>query len=140
MFVLIPIKVSCQLLYVLCEANLVGYRGCSSHCIRATSGNGHFGCLEQEVRLTEMVLTGMLADEIRFSNKLVPDKGLALSVYDVWTAEDGKVTWGNGMMYYKGWFSCLPHHHCKLMDSLIQVNAIRPLHWRGHYRQNHINE
>jgi hypothetical protein len=27
-------------------------------------------------------------------------------VYDVWTAEDGKVTWGNGMMYYKGRFSC----------------------------------
>jgi hypothetical protein len=23
-------------------------------------------------------------------------------VYDVLTAEDGKVTWGNGMMYYKG--------------------------------------
>jgi DNA-directed RNA polymerase subunit E'/Rpb7 len=42
---------------------------------------------------------------IRFSNKLVPGKGLALSVYDVLTAEDGKVTWGNGMMYYKGVFS-----------------------------------
>ena len=60
MFVLIPIKVSCQLLYVLCEANLVGYRGCSSHCIRATSGNGHFGCLEQEVRPIGIPLTESL--------------------------------------------------------------------------------
>jgi DNA-directed RNA polymerase subunit E'/Rpb7 len=53
-----------------------------------------------------MSLIELSADDLRFSNKLVPDKGLALSVYDVWTAEDGKVTWGNGMMYYKGRFSC----------------------------------
>jgi DNA-directed RNA polymerase III subunit RPC8 len=52
-----------------------------------------------------MSLSELFADDLRFSNKLVPDKGLALSVYDVWTAEDGKVTWGNGMMYYKGQFS-----------------------------------
>lgn len=45
---------------------------------------------------------GALADSCRYANKLVPEKGLALSVYDVMTAEDGKVTWGNGMMYYKG--------------------------------------
>ncbi|WVR04725.1 hypothetical protein IAU60_001736 [Kwoniella sp. DSM 27419] len=37
----------------------------------------------------------------KYANKLVPDKGLALSVYDILTAEDGKVTWGNGLMYYK---------------------------------------
>lgn len=43
-----------------------------------------------------------MSDQCRFANKLVPEKGLALSVYDVLTAEDGKVTWGNGMMYYKG--------------------------------------
>jgi hypothetical protein len=23
-------------------------------------------------------------------------------VYDILTAEDGRVTWGNGMMYYRG--------------------------------------
>ena len=38
----------------------------------------------------------------RYANKLIPEKGLALSVFDILTAEDGKVTWGNGMMYYKG--------------------------------------
>lgn len=38
----------------------------------------------------------------RYANKLVPDKGLALSAFDVLTAEDGQVTWGNGLMYYKG--------------------------------------
>ncbi|RSH92275.1 DNA-directed RNA polymerase III subunit rpc25 [Saitozyma podzolica] len=37
----------------------------------------------------------------KFANKLISDKGLALSVYDILTAEDGKVTWGNGMMYYR---------------------------------------
>ncbi|WWC86796.1 uncharacterized protein L201_001675 [Kwoniella dendrophila CBS 6074] len=37
----------------------------------------------------------------KYANKLVPDKGLALSVFDILTAEDGKVTWGNGQMYYK---------------------------------------
>ncbi|OCF33876.1 DNA-directed RNA polymerase III subunit RPC8 [Kwoniella heveanensis CBS 569] len=37
----------------------------------------------------------------KYANKLVPDKGLALSVFDILTAEDGKVTWGNGLMYYK---------------------------------------
>jgi DNA-directed RNA polymerase III subunit RPC8 len=38
----------------------------------------------------------------RYANKLVPGKGLAVSVYDILTAEDGRVTWGNGLMYYKG--------------------------------------
>jgi DNA-directed RNA polymerase subunit E'/Rpb7 len=85
-------------------------------------------------------MTEQSADEFRFSNKLVPDKGLALSVYDVWTAEDGKVTWGNGMMYYKGSFSCFPHHQPELMGSIIQIDAIRPLYWRSYYRQNYINE
>ncbi|KIR54505.1 DNA-directed RNA polymerase III subunit RPC8 [Cryptococcus gattii Ru294] len=37
----------------------------------------------------------------RYANKLVPEKGLALSVFDILTAEDGKVIWGNGLMYYK---------------------------------------
>ncbi|KAI9636308.1 uncharacterized protein MKK02DRAFT_33531 [Dioszegia hungarica] len=37
----------------------------------------------------------------KYANKLIPEKGLALSVFDILTAEDGKVTWGNGMMYYK---------------------------------------
>jgi len=37
----------------------------------------------------------------KYANKLVPEKGLALSVFDVLTAEDGRVTWGNGLMYYK---------------------------------------
>ncbi|WWD21588.1 hypothetical protein CI109_106074 [Kwoniella shandongensis] len=37
----------------------------------------------------------------KYANKLVPDKGLALSLFDILTAEDGKVTWGNGLMYYK---------------------------------------
>ncbi|KAE8540409.1 hypothetical protein D1P53_003354 [Cryptococcus gattii VGV] len=37
----------------------------------------------------------------KYANKLVPEKGLALSVFDILTAEDGKVTWGNGLMYYK---------------------------------------
>ena len=27
---------------------------------------------------------------------------MALSIWDLLTAEDGKVTWGNGLMYYKG--------------------------------------
>ncbi len=40
--------------------------------------------------------------DCRYANKLIPDKGLALSAYDILTAEDGKVTWGNGLMYYKG--------------------------------------
>ena len=38
----------------------------------------------------------------RYANKLIWQKGLALSVYDILTAEDGRVTWGNGLMYYKG--------------------------------------
>ena len=38
----------------------------------------------------------------KYANKLIANKGLALSVYDITTAEDGKVTWGNGLMYYKG--------------------------------------
>ncbi|WVF69674.1 hypothetical protein IAT40_004453 [Kwoniella sp. CBS 6097] len=37
----------------------------------------------------------------KYANKLVPDKGLALCAFDILTAEDGKVTWGNGLMYYK---------------------------------------
>ncbi|ORY23986.1 RNA polymerase III subunit Rpc25-domain-containing protein [Naematelia encephala] len=37
----------------------------------------------------------------KYANKLVPEKGLALSVFDLLTVEDGKVTWGNGLMYYK---------------------------------------
>lgn len=37
----------------------------------------------------------------RFANKLIQERGLALSVYDILTAEDGRVTWGNGQMYYK---------------------------------------
>ncbi|RXK40974.1 DNA-directed RNA polymerase III subunit RPC8 [Tremella mesenterica] len=37
----------------------------------------------------------------KYSNKLVSQKGLGLSVWDILTAEDGKVTWGNGLMYYK---------------------------------------
>jgi hypothetical protein len=49
MFVLIPIKVSQSLLDLVREADLLGYRSCSPYCIRVTSGNGHFGCLEQEV-------------------------------------------------------------------------------------------
>ncbi|CAK9786386.1 hypothetical protein CC85DRAFT_284923 [Cutaneotrichosporon oleaginosum] len=37
----------------------------------------------------------------KFANKLIPDRGLGLSVFDILTAEDGRVTWGNGQMYYK---------------------------------------
>lgn len=40
--------------------------------------------------------------QIRYANKLIAQKGLALSIYDILTAEDGRVTWGNGLMYYKG--------------------------------------
>lgn len=40
----------------------------------------------------------------RYANKLIKERGLALSVYDILTAEDGRVTWGNGQMYYKGWW------------------------------------
>nr|ODN89507.1 DNA-directed RNA polymerase III subunit RPC8 [Cryptococcus depauperatus CBS 7841] len=36
-----------------------------------------------------------------YANKLIADRGLALSAFDILTAEDGKVTWGNGLMYYK---------------------------------------
>jgi hypothetical protein len=34
----------------------------------------------------------------------------------------------------------LPAHQPKLMGSIIQIDAIRPLYWRSHYRENHINE
>lgn len=46
----------------------------------------------------------------KYANKLIANKGLALSVYDITTAEDGKVTWGNGLMYYKGEciYPCIP--------------------------------
>ncbi|WVN89358.1 uncharacterized protein L203_104581 [Cryptococcus depauperatus CBS 7841] len=37
----------------------------------------------------------------KYANKLIADRGLALSAFDILTAEDGKVTWGNGLMYYK---------------------------------------
>ncbi|CAD6576096.1 MAG: DNA-directed RNA polymerase III subunit rpc25 [Tremellales sp. Tagirdzhanova-0007] len=37
----------------------------------------------------------------KYANKLIPDRGLALSAFDILTAEDGKATWGNGLMYYK---------------------------------------
>ncbi|KAK4686516.1 DNA-directed RNA polymerase III subunit RPC8, partial [Tremellales sp. Uapishka_1] len=47
------------------------------------------------------ILIGIKASTRWFANKLIPDRGLALSVYDILTAEDGKVTWGNGLMYYK---------------------------------------
>jgi hypothetical protein len=86
-----------------------------------------------------MASVKLLAD-CRFSNKLVPDKGLALSVYDVWTAEDGKVTWGNGMMYYKGRFSSFSQKILKLIDSIIQIDDIRPFYRGSHYGQNHLYE
>lgn len=44
----------------------------------------------------------MLVADSRYANKLIKERGLALSVYDILTAEDGRVTWGNGQMYYKG--------------------------------------
>jgi DNA-directed RNA polymerase III subunit RPC8 len=50
------------------------------------------------------VLEDFLADS-RYANKLIKERGLALSVYDILTAEDGRVTWGNGQMYYKGGYS-----------------------------------
>lgn len=37
----------------------------------------------------------------KYANRLIADKGMALSIWDLLTAEDGKVTWGNGLMYYK---------------------------------------
>ncbi|TXT13056.1 hypothetical protein VHUM_01457 [Vanrija humicola] len=37
----------------------------------------------------------------KFANRLIPERGLALSVFDILTAEDGRVTWGNGQMFYK---------------------------------------
>ncbi|WVQ83164.1 hypothetical protein IAT38_005302 [Cryptococcus sp. DSM 104549] len=60
----------------------------------------------------------------KFANKLVPDKGLALSVYDILTAEDGKVTWGNGLMYYKVSFRLLlfaPFHGELLVGRVMSI-------------------
>ncbi|KAL7419387.1 DNA-directed RNA polymerase III complex subunit Rpc25 [Cryptotrichosporon argae] len=37
----------------------------------------------------------------KYANKLILGRGLGLGVYDISTAEDGKVTWGNGQMYYR---------------------------------------
>ncbi len=54
----------------------------------------------------------------RYANKLIPDKGLGLSAFDILTAEDGKVTWGNGLMYYKG-RSALTKPHFNLLVSFV---------------------
>ncbi|ORX33967.1 RNA polymerase III subunit Rpc25-domain-containing protein [Kockovaella imperatae] len=43
----------------------------------------------------------------KYANKLIPQKGLGLSCFDILTAEDGRVTWGNGLMYYKVSFRLL---------------------------------
>lgn len=59
----------------------------------------------------------------RYANKLVPEKGLALSVYDVLTAEDGKVTWGNGMMYYKGELALLPRTRLGSKTDALQYHS-----------------
>jgi DNA-directed RNA polymerase III subunit RPC8 len=55
---------------------------------------------------------------------LVPEKGLALSVYDVLTAEDGKVTWGNGMMYYKGKLWTLLHNWSKKAERQVSFRLM----------------
>lgn len=38
----------------------------------------------------------------RYVNKFVLEKGLVFLVFDIFIVEDGKVIWGNGLMYYKG--------------------------------------
>ena len=64
-------------------------------------------------------------DALRYANKLIPDRGLALSAFDILTAEDGKVTWGNGLMYYKGLDH--PDVHRDVMGSLLDVSSVVPL-------------
>lgn len=71
----------------------------------------------------------------RYANKLVSEKGLAISVYDIMTAEDGKVTWGNGLMYYKGRLSFTCSCYRKQAEiSVLSAHALRSLHRRGDRR------
>ena len=65
----------------------------------------------------------------RYANKLISGKGLALSVYDILTAENGKATWGNGLMYYKG--VSFGKRSMKAHTSLVQTPALRAVRWRG---------
>lgn len=78
----------------------------------------------------------------RYANKLVPEKGLALSVFDILTAEDGKVTWGNGLMYYKGKYR-LSRSRSSVGNlhnfSVFQINALRTFCWRSHCGPGSLN-
>lgn len=73
----------------------------------------------------------------RFANRLIPERGLALSVFDILTAEDGRVTWGNGQMFYKGGRR---FGELILMSSLVQDNSICAFRWRGHLRQGALDD
>lgn len=74
---------------------MVGYGPGIAQNLWPGQDSGHPGCLEQEVRESRL-------SDTRFANRLIPERGLALGVYDIITAEDGRVTWGNGEMFYKG--------------------------------------
>jgi hypothetical protein len=45
----------------------------------------------------------------RFSNRLIPGVGLAISVYDILTCSEGTVRYGDGLIWYKS-KSASPEH------------------------------
>jgi DNA-directed RNA polymerase subunit E'/Rpb7 len=38
----------------------------------------------------------------RYANKLIPSVGLALLFYDILTCGEGKIKWGDGLVWHKG--------------------------------------
>ena len=54
----------------------------------------------------------------------MPNKGLALSCFDILTAEDGKVTWGNGLMYYKGELRVVQEENSSLRSGAVSFRLM----------------
>lgn len=111
MFVLLAVKVSSCLTAADTEAQAYtsGHHPSARQGVWLVTRDHHSGCPQQEVRLDHKTSCPETAANagIRYANKLISGKGLALSVYDILTAEDGRVTWGNGQMYFKGWCTAL---------------------------------
>jgi hypothetical protein len=75
---------------------------CATMSDRAVSPLPPASPLSTDANVLAYTFQSEMLTHYRYANRLVPDRGLALCVYDIITAEDGKVTWGNGLMYYKG--------------------------------------
>lgn len=44
-------------------------------------------------------------NESRYANRLIAQVGLGLALYDLLTCAEGKIRWGDGLVWYKGGFA-----------------------------------